>query len=133
MDFNHRPCYPNIMVKFSTKLSLDVRLESKRVSLPPSALEEPTIGGSFCSVNPSHYLSFRPSSSEWRNLILASKLHHIHIRVPLLEAERLVERVGLRTRGVRGEVKVDGREFAAGKVDDALQEGTADPLAPIGR
>ena len=30
-------------------------------------------------------------------------------------------------------MKVDGREFASGKVDDALQEGAADPLAPEGR
>lgn len=62
-----------------------------------------------------------------------SKLHLIHIRLPLLKAEGLIERIGLRARGVRGEAKVDGREFASGEVNDALQEGTADPLAPIGR
>ena len=62
-----------------------------------------------------------------------SKLHHIHIRLPLHEAEGLVEGVGLRARGVRGEAKVDGSEFIFGKVDDALQEGAANPLAPIGR
>ena len=63
----------------------------------------------------------------------ASKLHRIHIRFALLEAEGLVEGVGLGAGGARGEVKVDGRELAAGEVDDALQEGSADPLAPIGR
>ena len=58
--------------------------------------------------------------------------HLIHIRIPLLKAERLVERVGLRAGGLRGEVKVDGGEFGAGEVDDALQEGAANALAPIG-
>ena len=65
-------------------------------------------------------------------LFQASKGHPIHIRVPLLEPERLIERVGFRAEGGGGEVKVDGREFGAGEVDDALQEGAADPLAPIG-
>ena len=59
--------------------------------------------------------------------------HLIYIRLPLLKAELLIECVGLNARGVRGEAKVDGREFASGGVDDSLQEGAADPLAPIGR
>ena len=66
-------------------------------------------------------------------LSLDSKFHLIYIRLPLHEAERLVECVGLHAGGVRGEMKVDGREFASGEVNDALQEGTAYPLAPIGR
>ena len=59
--------------------------------------------------------------------------HLKHIRVALLETQRFVERIGLVARGGRGEVKVDGREFGAGEVDDALQEGAVDPLPPVGR
>ena len=61
------------------------------------------------------------------------QLHPIHIRIPLLKPQRLVERVGLGAGGFRGEAKVDGCEFVLGKVDDALQEGAADALAAIGR
>ena len=61
------------------------------------------------------------------------QLHHIHIRIPLHEAKRLIHRVGLRTGGIRGEAKVDGSEFVFGEVDDARQEGAPDALAPISR
>ena len=36
------------------------------------------------------------------------QIHLIHMCIPLQEAERLVERVRLRARGVRCEAKVDG-------------------------
>ena len=63
----------------------------------------------------------------------SSQPHLIHIRLTLLETQRLVKRVGLDARGGRGEMKVDGREFGAGEVDDALQQSAVDPLAPVGR
>ena len=68
------------------------------------------------------------------SITLASlQAHLIHIRIPLLKPEGQVERVGLGAGGIRGEAKVDGSEFGFGKVDDALQEGAANPLATIGR
>ena len=58
--------------------------------------------------------------------------HFVHIRVTLLEAEGYVEGIGFFAPGARGEVEIDGREFAAGEVDDALEEGAADALAAVG-
>ena len=82
-----------------------------------------------CEAFAEHAFVHSPPPQSVRRL----QTHRIHIRLPLLEAERLVECVGIRARGVRGEAKVDGREFASSEVDDALQERAADPLAPIGR
>lgn len=48
------------------------------------------------------------------------QIHLIHIRIPLHEAERLIERVGLRASGLRGETKVDGRKLGPGEIDNAL-------------
>ena len=61
------------------------------------------------------------------------QLQPIHIRIPLLKAKRDIKGVGLHAGGLGGKAKVDGSEFVFGKVNDPLQERTADPLAPIGR
>ena len=61
------------------------------------------------------------------------QLHHIHIRIPLLKPQRLIQRIGLRARGVRGKAKINRGELAASEVDNPLQERAADPLPPIGR
>ena len=57
----------------------------------------------------------------------------IHIRIPLLKAERHVECIRLHAGGLGGEAKVDGSEFVFGKVDNPLQERTPDSLPPVGR
>ena len=83
-----------------------------------------------------HWREVRSESTGVHNEIPDARrlqIHFIHIRIPLYETERLVERVGLRARGVRSEAKVDGRKLGPCEIDDALQEGTADSLAPIGR
>ena len=110
---------PSVAMTAATMIAVQMakRLQNTRLSISSSA--KPTL---------QHHpatLSLGTSSR--------LQLHHIHIRIPLHEAKRLIHRVGLRTSGVRGEAKVDGSEFIFGKVDDALQEGAADPLAPIGR